>query len=232
MILSRFRAVNTAPDSENQIHRDDIARRYGFRGGLVPGVAVYGSMTAPILDAWGRGWFGHGAASLRLQAPVYDGEEILLRTHPDGDAITVTAEREGGEVCATVLALRGEFASEFEIPPAGPLPRERPDASEETLLPGTPLGSFCETAGDGLLELANQLLLRNFRMAPWLHAGSGIRHHAAVDAGQSVEVRGRITAEYERKGHRFVALDIAILSDSALVQTIRHTAIWKIRANP
>ena len=31
------RALNTAPDSENQIHGDDMAREFGFRGGLVPG---------------------------------------------------------------------------------------------------------------------------------------------------------------------------------------------------
>ena len=35
-------ARNPAAESENRIHADDVARRYGFRGGLVPGVIVYG----------------------------------------------------------------------------------------------------------------------------------------------------------------------------------------------
>ena len=35
-------AHNPATGSENRIHADDVARRYGFRGGLVPGVTVYG----------------------------------------------------------------------------------------------------------------------------------------------------------------------------------------------
>ena len=28
-------ALNTAPDSENQIHSDELAKEYGFKGGLV-----------------------------------------------------------------------------------------------------------------------------------------------------------------------------------------------------
>jgi len=34
-------AFNTAVASENKIHDDSIARRFGFRGGLVPGVEVW-----------------------------------------------------------------------------------------------------------------------------------------------------------------------------------------------
>ena len=32
-------AYNHATESENKIHSDEVARRYGFRGGLVPGYA-------------------------------------------------------------------------------------------------------------------------------------------------------------------------------------------------
>jgi hypothetical protein len=38
-------AFNTAHDSENKIHDDATARRFGFGGGLVPGVDVYAYMT-------------------------------------------------------------------------------------------------------------------------------------------------------------------------------------------
>jgi len=31
-------AYNTAAASDNKIHDDSVARRFGFRGGLVPGV--------------------------------------------------------------------------------------------------------------------------------------------------------------------------------------------------
>ncbi len=44
------RALNTAPDSENQIHGDDMAREFGFRGGLVPGVTVSAYLLHPIIE--------------------------------------------------------------------------------------------------------------------------------------------------------------------------------------
>ena len=31
-------ALNTAPDSKNEIHGDKLAKEFGFKGGLVPGV--------------------------------------------------------------------------------------------------------------------------------------------------------------------------------------------------
>ena len=36
----RVSAYNTSKQSENKIHDDAVARRYGFSGGLVPGVEV------------------------------------------------------------------------------------------------------------------------------------------------------------------------------------------------
>ena len=33
-------ALNTAPDSKNEIHGDKLAKEFGFKGGLVPGVTI------------------------------------------------------------------------------------------------------------------------------------------------------------------------------------------------
>ena len=41
----RVEAFNTAKESDNKIHDDAVARRFGFTGGLVPGVDVYAYMT-------------------------------------------------------------------------------------------------------------------------------------------------------------------------------------------
>ena len=38
-------AYNLAKNSENKIHDDSVARRFGFQGGLVPGVDVFAYMT-------------------------------------------------------------------------------------------------------------------------------------------------------------------------------------------
>src|SRR5258708_1574062 len=85
MIVRRVRAVNTAVDSENRIHDDRIAAAYGFRGGLVPGVTVYGYMTLPVLDHFGEEWLERGAMSVRLEAPGYDGEEVAIGTEGTDD---------------------------------------------------------------------------------------------------------------------------------------------------
>ena len=53
----RVLAFNTAHDSENKIHDDATARRFGFGGGLVPGVDVYGYMThLPVMRWAAPGW--------------------------------------------------------------------------------------------------------------------------------------------------------------------------------
>ena len=70
----RVAAFNTAHDSENKIHDDATARRFGFGGGLVPGVDVYGYMTHLPVVRWGRAWLERGTAECRFFKPVYDGE--------------------------------------------------------------------------------------------------------------------------------------------------------------
>ena len=46
-------AFNASKESENKIHDDAVARRFGFRGGLVPGVDVYAYMTHLPVQRWG-----------------------------------------------------------------------------------------------------------------------------------------------------------------------------------
>ena len=50
----RVQAYNTAHSSENKIHDDAVARRFGFSGALVPGVDVYAYMMHLPVERWGR----------------------------------------------------------------------------------------------------------------------------------------------------------------------------------
>ena len=77
-------AFNTAKESENKIHDDSVAARFGFTGGLVPGVDVYAYMTHQAVAKWGRAWLEHGTAECRFGKPVYDGEIAELGTEPGG----------------------------------------------------------------------------------------------------------------------------------------------------
>ena len=70
----RVEAYNTAKLSENKMHDDTVAKRFGFSGGLVPGVDVMAYMMHMPVMKWGRGFLEHGLIEARFVKPVYDGE--------------------------------------------------------------------------------------------------------------------------------------------------------------
>jgi len=74
----RIRAINNAADSNNLIHEDEHARRYGYQRGLVPGVSLFAYMTRSLVEFVGRDWLERGSASVRFLRPVYDGEEVRV----------------------------------------------------------------------------------------------------------------------------------------------------------
>ena len=74
----RIKARNTSTQSENAIHHDDVARSYGFAGGLVPGVTVYAYVTHPLVAAWGPDWLERGTASVRFTKPLFEGDEAVV----------------------------------------------------------------------------------------------------------------------------------------------------------
>jgi len=65
----RVRAKNTSTQSENKIHDDTLARRYGFRGGLVPGVIVYAYLTEPLVAGLGEAWRPEALPTRAFAAP-------------------------------------------------------------------------------------------------------------------------------------------------------------------
>ena len=70
----RVQAYNTAKQSENKMHDDTVAKRFGFSGGLVPGVDVMAYMMHMPVAKWGRAFLEHGLIDARFVKPVYDGE--------------------------------------------------------------------------------------------------------------------------------------------------------------
>lgn len=265
----RIRAVNTSPDSENKIHDDDVAARHGFRGGLVPGVAVYGYMTVALVERFSLGWLERGSMQVRFHKPFFEGDLVVVRSSVVNSnvpvRISIAAEREDGAACATGLATVGSnparlsepLATDFADAPLPP-PELRPVASSESLEPGTVLGSIVETfdsdaVGSTLLKaigedlpvyfgreavahpayllgFSNQLLMRNFKLGPWIHAASDIANLGVARNGDELVVRGRIAECYERKGRELVVLDAIILANGDRpIQRVRHTAIYRLR---
>jgi hypothetical protein len=233
--IFRVRAHNTAADSENKIHDDRVAAAYGFRGGLVPGVTVYGYMIPAVVDCFGPGWLEHGGINVRFHAPCYEGETVVARCTES----TVTAEREDGSIYASGTAT--VFANQT---PDGyaehPLPAkdQRPTASSETIIPGLALGNIREildlqnddaaAVPERLLRMANEILVQNFRMSPWIHAASHVSHHRLAVPGQEITVTGVIQECFERKGRHFAVAALAMSANGLPVASVRHTFIYRL----
>jgi hypothetical protein len=250
-------AFNTAAASDNKIHDDEVARRFGFSGGLVPGVEVYAYLSWGPVSEHGRAWLERGVGSTRFRLPTYDGHQVTVAwedgraelRNPDGEAVSeLTAE----------LGAAGAVAPALDSYAAGLLPpsAERPPASPTSLTAGRELGEIThrfDFAGEGevyladvrevlqvywqdrlahpgwVLRWANAILARNVLLGPWIHVGSAVRNYGVVGDGAEVVARGRVAAEYERKGHRFVDLDVVVAADGATVAHIDHIAIYRPR---
>jgi acyl dehydratase len=146
------RAHNAATASENKIHDDEVARSYGFEGGLVPGVTVYAYMTHPVVATFGRSWLERGSMTARFVRPCYDGDDVTidatLREVDDQRVMELTARRTRDEVIASAMAVlpsRAQAPPLVDDYPALPLPTERVPATEEVLASLGDLGSFAAT---------------------------------------------------------------------------------------
>ena len=81
-----------------------------------------------------------------------------------------------------------------------------------------------------VLRLCNQALVQNVVLGPWIHVGSRVRNLAAARVGAVLTARARVTDNAERKGHRFVELDVLVVDGGGVpVAQVLHTAIWRPR---
>jgi len=142
--LPEFRVSAPAPAEprENKIHEDDVARQYGFKGGLVPGVTVYGWLTHPIVEALGAEWLEKGSFRTRFTKPIYFEEPAVIRARVaarTGDSVIVeaAAHNAAGDVCGTAQMSLSR-APRPQPPDAGAyataaMPGERPQVSRALL---------------------------------------------------------------------------------------------------
>lgn len=133
-------ARNTALDSDNKIHDDAEARRYGYAGGLVPGVTLYAYLTQLAVAAFGPAWIERGVAECSFRRPVYEGERVLCEAEAGASALELRVLRDGALCAGGRFSLDerpGDVAATITLggDPAQPLPELRP----ETVPIGTPL---------------------------------------------------------------------------------------------
>jgi acyl dehydratase len=250
-------AFNTATASTNKIHDDAVAQQYGFRGGLVPGVDVYAYLTHVPVREWGRAWLERGSIAARFVTPVYDGRTVRVAAARSGDELELGV-LDGTTTCATARAGRRPVPVARPAPGVAELPTDPPPASPASLAAGTVLGTVVDifdAAGHGaylddaretlplyrdegiahpgwVLRFANSVLARNVVLGPWIHVASDVALLGVVPDGATVEARAVVLEEFERKGHRFVTLDVSIAADGRPVHRVEHTAIYQARRRP
>jgi acyl dehydratase len=253
----RVSAYNSSKQSENKIHDDTVARRFGFSGGLVPGVDVLAYMLHLPVAKWGRAFLERGLIDARFLKPVYDGE-IANVTAIESDGVLAIEVESRSELCATgtaslptsapSFALEGftEVAAVAERKPVsassyevgkwlGTLPRDwAGEAAKEYLHDIRERDAIYarENLGHpGLLQrVMNKVLVDNAILGPWIHVGSRMQLLSAAKAGDELTARARVTGNYEKKGHRFVELDALVVANGKTpLAHCQHIAIYQPR---
>jgi acyl dehydratase len=253
----RVEAYNTAKQSENKMHDDKVARRFGFEGGLVPGVDVFAYMMHVPIARWGRDFLSRGLVEARFIKPVYDGEAADVDATEHNDLLTIEVFSRT-TLCATGTALLPAAAPALSLDDYVEMPAvaERKPVSPEIFEVGKWLGTAPrrwagQAASDyladvretdpifarkglchpGLIQrVMNRVLADNTILGPWIHVGSRMQLLSAARAGDEIVARAKVTANYEKKGHRFVELDALVVANGTTpLAHCRHTAIYQPR---
>src|SRR5258706_6600631 len=253
----RIQAFNTAKLSENKMHDDTVAKRFGFSGGLVPGVDVMAYMMHLPVTKWGRAFLERGLIEARFVKPVYDGE-IADVTGDESDGVLSIQVESRGQLCATgsaSLPATAPSVSLAALPDTAPLSERRPvDARSYEL--GKWLGTIPRAwAGDAATEyladvrerdpiyaseglghpglvqrVMNRVLVDNAILGPWIHVGNRMQLLSPARSGDELNARAKVTGNYEKKGHRFVELDALVVANGRTpVAHCQHIAIYQPR---
>jgi acyl dehydratase len=257
MTSYRVTAHNTSKQSENKIHDDAVARKFGFSGGLVPGVDVFAYMTHLPVEKWGRAFLERGLIDARFVKPVYDGEVAELTGSEAGGILSIEVHSRGG-LCATGTASLPSSAPEFslaefrEVAPVaerhpvnagsyevgkwlGTLPRDwAGDVAKEYLADIRETDPIYAKEGlghPGLLQrVMNKVLVDNAILGPWIHVGSKMQLLSAAKAGDVITARAKVIGNYDKKGHRFVELDALVVANGKTpLAHCHHIAIYQPR---
>jgi len=253
----RVTAYNTAKQSENKMHDDTVAKRFGFSGGLVPGVDVMAYMMHVPVAKWGRAFLERGLIEARFVKPVYDGETADITAADSNGTVSIEVVSRG-QLCATgsaslpasapslSIADFSEVAAVSERKPVnagsyelgkwlGTVPRAwAGEAATEYLTDVRETDTIYAREGlghPGLLQrIMNKVLVDNAILGPWIHVGSRMQLLSAAKSGDEITARAKVTGNYDKKGHRFVELDALVVANGKTpLAHCQHIAIYQPR---
>jgi len=253
----RVSAYNTSKHSENKMHDDTVAKRYGFNGGLVPGVDVMAYMMHLPVAKWGRDFLERGLIEARFVKPVYDGEPTDVTGAESNGVLAIQVESRG-DLCATGSASLPQAAPSFSLSDftevaavgerkpvnassyavgkwLGAIPRAwTSDAAREYLADIRETETIYAREGLGhpglLPRVMNKVLVDNAILGPWIHVGTRMQLLSAARIGDELTARAKVIGNYDKKGHRFVELDALVIANGKTpLAHCHHTAIYQPR---
>ena len=248
-------ARNYAVASENKIHSDDVAKRLGFTGALVPGVTVFGHLAWPLTAELGSQWLEGSWVTTRFPKPAYHGERLTITDRQHADTYQVECRNPHGALLATLDCTLEAQQPDVDLHAqlTSTTPVERVPIAWDTIQldepfptyvwkPDTELNrEYASRLDDdtllfqqgvlhphAILSQANQALVRRYVMPAWIHTGSEIRFRQLLHVGDAVEVRSVPLEKWEKKGHQFIKLYIAYLLGGEVATEIYHSAIFRV----
>ncbi len=97
-------AYNQVPNSKNEIHGDKVAKDFGFKGGLVPGVTVSAYLMHPAAVTYGMEFLERGFAHVRVNSPLYDEQAFDVQVER---RFQTPNQEQGGQGYRAVLVPNG-----------------------------------------------------------------------------------------------------------------------------
>jgi hypothetical protein len=102
-------AFNQVPHSRNEIHGDKVAKHFGFKGGLVPGVTVSAYLLHPAALSYGMDFLERGFAHVRVNSPLYDEQAFEIHIENQiGQQTRTQHQEQGDQGYSAVLVPNGE----------------------------------------------------------------------------------------------------------------------------
>src|SRR5260221_1906338 len=250
----RVSAYNTSKLSENKIHDDTVARRFGFSGGLVPGVDVMAYMMHLPAEKWGRAFLERGLIEARFVKPVYDGE-IAELVGEESDGVLSIEVHSCGQLCATGSASLPISAPSFSLADFSEVAAiaERRPVDANSYEVGKWLGAVPRIwAGDAATEyltdiretdaiytrerlghpgllprVMNKVLVDNAVLGPWIHVGTRMQLLSAAGIGDELTARAKGVGDYDKHVHRYLELNALLVADCTSTHAqCHHNAIY------
>lgn len=258
-------ALNDAEQSENRIHSDEVAARYGFKGALVSGVNVFGYLSQPLVRIYGEQWLQQGMLDVLFMKPAYQDDLLTISTEnlddtSDQRSHLTSAHNEQGQLLARLeswLPTSMPKLNHLAHSAGGKANKEREEISWDRIELGSPAPLFSWQPsieenqahvqiqrdqsplyqGEAqyihpyfLLDACNKSLMRMFILPAWVHTGSKLVLREGIRVGDTLQVLTVPIDKWERKGHQFIKLYIAMKKDNDVALEVEHTSIFRLAA--